>query len=91
MMITGITVLALAFFTDELRAMDKPRLRADPAAGADASSCRQALLGLLLAGLLAAFMSNFRGHDQRGAGVHRERHLQAVHQSDTPPSERTCE
>ena len=58
LMITGITVLALAFCMTDLRAMDKPDfelllptvLRDYIPAG---------ILGLLLAGLLAALMSNF--------------------------------
>jgi Na+/proline symporter len=58
MMITGITVLALARWMPELRAMDKPDfekllpmvLTRDVPRG---------IVGLLLAGLLAAFMSNF--------------------------------
>lgn len=58
MMITGITVLALAFCMPQLRAMDKPDfekilpivLTQFVPAG---------VVGFLLAGLLAAFMSNF--------------------------------
>lgn len=58
MMITGITILALAFWMPELRAMEKPDferllpmvLTRDVPPG---------VVGLLLAGLLAAFMSNF--------------------------------
>lgn len=58
MMIAGITVLALAFWMPELRAMDTPDfekllplvLTRDVPVG---------VVGLLLAGLLAAFMSNF--------------------------------
>jgi SSS family solute:Na+ symporter len=58
MMISGITVLALAFWLPELRAMEKPDfekllpmvLTRDVPRG---------VVGLLLAGLLAAFMSNF--------------------------------
>jgi Na+/proline symporter len=58
MMITGITVLALAFCMPDLRAMEKPDFesllpivltRYVP----------QGIVGLLLAGLMAAFMSNF--------------------------------
>jgi Na+/proline symporter len=58
MMITGITVLALAFCLTDLRAMDKPDFekilpivltRYVPTG----------VVGFLLAGLLAAFMSNF--------------------------------
>jgi SSS family solute:Na+ symporter len=58
MMITGITILALAFCMPQLRAMDKPDfekllpivLSQYVPAG---------VVGFLLAGLLAAFMSNF--------------------------------
>jgi SSS family solute:Na+ symporter len=58
MMITGITVLALAFCMPELRSMDKPDfekllpivLTQHVPAG---------VVGFLLAGLMAAFMSNF--------------------------------
>ncbi len=58
MMITGITVLALAFCMTELRGMDKPDfekllplvLSQHVPAG---------VVGFLLAGLMAAFMSNF--------------------------------
>ncbi|MGA3182709.1 MAG: sodium:solute symporter family protein [Verrucomicrobiota bacterium] len=58
LLITGITVLALAFYMPDLRAMDKPDfelllpivLRDYIPAG---------VLGLLLAGLLAALMANF--------------------------------
>jgi Na+/proline symporter len=58
LMIAGITVLALAFWLPELRAMEKPDferllplvLTRDVPSG---------VVGLLLAGLLAAFMSNF--------------------------------
>jgi len=58
MMITGITVLALAFCMPELRGMDKPDfetllpivLTQHVPAG---------VVGFLLAGLMAAFMSNF--------------------------------
>src|SRR6476619_6989148 len=58
MMLTGITILALAFWMPDLRAMEKPDferllpmvLTRDVPTG---------VVGLLLAGLLAAFMSNF--------------------------------
>ena len=36
----------------------------------------------LLAGLLAAFMSNFAATINAAPGLHRQRHLQAVHQSE---------
>jgi solute:Na+ symporter, SSS family len=58
MMITGITVLALAFWMPELRAMDKPDFeRLLPMVLT--RDVPRGVVGLLLAGLLAAFMSNF--------------------------------
>lgn len=58
MMITGITVLALAFWMPELRAMEKPDFeRLLPMVLT--RDIPQGVVGLLLAGLLAAFMSNF--------------------------------
>ncbi|HVT29634.1 MAG TPA: sodium:solute symporter family protein [Lacipirellulaceae bacterium] len=58
MMIAGISVLALAFWMPELRAMDKPDFeRLLPMVLT--RDVPQGVVGLLLAGLLAAFMSNF--------------------------------
>jgi Na+/proline symporter len=58
MMITGITVLALAFWMPELRAMEKPDFeRLLPMVLT--RDVPRGVVGLLLAGLLAAFMSNF--------------------------------
>jgi len=58
LMITGITVLALAFCMTELRAMDKPDFELLlPIVLHDYIPA--GVLGLLLAGLLAALMSNF--------------------------------
>jgi solute:Na+ symporter, SSS family len=58
MMIAGITVLALAFWMPELRAMEKPDFeRLLPMVLT--RDVPQGVVGLLLAGLLAAFMSNF--------------------------------
>jgi len=58
MMITGITVLALAFCMTDLRAMDKPDFeKILPIVLAQYVPA--GVVGLLLAGLLAAFMSNF--------------------------------
>jgi Na+/proline symporter len=58
MMITGITVLALAFCMSDLRAMEKPDFeRLLPIVLT--RYVPQGVVGLLLAGLLAAFMSNF--------------------------------
>jgi SSS family solute:Na+ symporter len=58
LMITGITVLALAFCMTDLRAMDKPDFELLlPTVLRDYIPV--GILGLLLAGLLAALMSNF--------------------------------
>lgn len=58
LMITGITVLALAFWMPQLRAMEKPDFeRLLPMVLS--RDVPQGVVGLLLAGLLAAFMSNF--------------------------------
>lgn len=58
MMITGITVLALAYCMPDLRAMEKPDFeRLLPIVLT--RYVPQGVVGLLLAGLLAAFMSNF--------------------------------
>jgi Na+/proline symporter len=58
MMITGIAVLALAFWMPELRAMEKPDFeRLLPLVLT--RDVPRGVVGLLLAGLLAAFMSNF--------------------------------
>jgi Na+/proline symporter len=58
MMITGITLLALAFCLPELRAMETPDFeKLLPIVLA--KSVPAGVVGLMLAGLLAAFMSNF--------------------------------
>jgi solute:Na+ symporter, SSS family len=58
MMITGITVLAIAFWMPELQKMEKPDFeRLLPMVLT--RDVPQGIVGLLLAGLLAAFMSNF--------------------------------
>jgi len=58
MMITGITVLAIAFCLPELRAMEKPDFeKLLPIVLT--KSVPAGVVGLMLAGLLAAFMSNF--------------------------------
>jgi Na+/proline symporter len=58
MMITGITLLALAFCLPELRAMEKPDFeKLLPIVLT--KSVPAGVVGLMLAGLLAAFMSNF--------------------------------
>lgn len=59
MMITGLTILALAFFTPQLAAMGA---KMDPEEVLPESLARfvpVGILGFLIAGLLAAFMSNF--------------------------------
>ena len=58
MMITGITLLAIAFCLPELRAMEKPDFeKLLPIVLS--KSVPAGVVGLMLAGLLAAFMSNF--------------------------------
>jgi len=58
MMITGITILALAFCLPALRAMDKPDLeKILPIVLSE--YVPTGVVGFLLAGLMAAFMSNF--------------------------------
>ena len=58
MMITGITVMALAFYMTDLRAMEKPDFeKILPAVLSQYIPV--GVVGFLLAGLLAAFMSNF--------------------------------
>src|SRR5512133_2283637 len=58
MMITGITVLALAFCMPQLRAMDKPDFeKLLPIVLSQYVPV--GVVGFLLAGLMAAFMSNF--------------------------------
>lgn len=59
MMITGLTVLALVFFTDELRAMGPDVDFEAILPFAMANYVPAGLLGLVLAGLLATFMSTF--------------------------------
>ena len=59
MMITGITVLALAFCMPDLRAMDKPDFEKLLPIVLSASMCRRAWWASCWPGLLAAFMSNF--------------------------------
>ena len=58
LMVTGLTILALAFCMPELRAMDKPDFeKLLPIVLTE--HVPTGVVGLLLAGLLAAFMSNF--------------------------------
>ena len=79
MMITGITVLALAFCMPQLRAMDKP----------DFEKILPIVLSAARAGRRRRFPARrpaggvhveFRRHDQRRARLYRQRHLQALHQ-----------
>ncbi|MBP7934363.1 MAG: Na+:solute symporter [Phycisphaerae bacterium] len=58
MMVTGLTVIALAFCMADLKAMDKPDFeKVLPMVLTE--HIPQGVVGFLLAGLLAAFMSNF--------------------------------
>lgn len=59
MLIAGLTVLALAFFMDELRGMGSALDFEQILPFAMANFIPAGLLGLLIAGLLAAFMSTF--------------------------------
>ncbi len=58
LMITGITVLALAFYMPQLRMMDKPDFE-ELLPAVLTQYVPAGVVGLLLAGLFAAFMSNF--------------------------------
>lgn len=58
-MITGLTILALAFYSDRIRAMGTDMDFELILPHALSQFVPAGLLGLLLAGLLAAFMSNF--------------------------------
>jgi Na+/proline symporter len=58
MMIGGLSVLALVFFSDELKSMDKPDFELI-LPYALANFVPVGLLGILMAGLIAAFMSTF--------------------------------
>lgn len=59
MMITGIAILALAFCMPDLRAMETPDFEKVLPIVLTKSAMPAGIVGLLLAGLLAAFMSNF--------------------------------
>ena len=59
MMITGITRFALAFCMPDLKAMAKRWILSSCCRLCDAGMCLRGLGLLLLAGLMAAFMSNF--------------------------------
>jgi Na+/proline symporter len=59
MMITGIAILALAFCMPDLRAMETPDFERVLPIVLTKSAMPVGIVGLLLAGLLAAFMSNF--------------------------------
>ncbi len=59
MMITGIAILALAFCMPDLRAMETPDFERVLPIVLTKSAMPVGVVGLLLAGLLAAFMSNF--------------------------------
>ncbi len=59
MMITGLTILALAFYSTDLAAMGKDLDLEKILPLALAKFVPVGILGLLMAGLLAAFMSNF--------------------------------
>ncbi len=85
MLITGLTVLALAFYSPNLAAMGKDMDVEKILPLALAKFVPVGILGLTMAGLIAAFMSNFAATVNAAPGVSRQRHLQAVHQSQCPP------
>jgi Na+/proline symporter len=58
-MITGLTILALVFYSDKIRAMGKTMDFEMVLPDALSQFVPAGLLGLVVAGLLAAFMSNF--------------------------------
>jgi Na+/proline symporter len=59
LMIAGVTVMALAFCMPELRAMDKPNFEEILPIVLFGQYLPVGVVGFLLAGLMAAFMSNF--------------------------------
>ena len=71
MMIAGITVLALAFCMPQLRAMDKPDFeKLLPIVLSQYVPV--GVVGFLLAGLMAAFMSNFAATINAAPGLYRQ-------------------
>jgi Na+/proline symporter len=87
MMITGITVLALVFWMPELRAMEKPDFeRLLPMVLA--RDIPRGAVGLLLAGLLAAFMSNFAATlNAAPAYIVNDVYKRFINQNTTPRTE----
>ena len=89
-LITGLTVLALVFFSDQISGMgtnmDFERMfpyalgRFVPAG----------LLGILIAGLAGGLYVELCRHRQRRAALLRQRHLQALHQSHMPAPRPMC-
>jgi solute:Na+ symporter, SSS family len=87
MMIAGITVLALAHWMPELRAMDKPDFeRLLPMVLT--RDVPKGIVGLLLAGLLAAFMSNLAATiNAAPAYLVNDVYKRFINSSTTPKSE----
>ena len=84
-LITGLTVLALVFFSADLRSMGTHIDFEMILPYALDRFVPAGLMGLIVAGLLAAFMSNFAATVNAAPPLHRQRHLQALHQ---PPRRR---
>jgi SSS family solute:Na+ symporter len=84
-LITGLTILAVVFFGDRTLAAWAPSLDLEKMLPlALAKFVPVGILGLLIAGLLAAFMSNFAATVNAAPAILRQRHLQALHQSQRP-------
>ena len=89
LMIAGITVLALAFCMPQLRAHGQAGFRetpADCAARICADGCCRLFAGRADGGVHV----QLRRHAQRRPGLHRQRHLQTIHQSHSMPQSRRC-
>ncbi len=72
MMITGITVLGLAFCMPELRAIERSDEFERLLPMVLTRDVPQGVVGLLLAGLSGGVHVEFRGHDQRCPSLHRQ-------------------
>ncbi len=81
-MITGLTILALVFYSDKIRAMgsamDFEMVLPDASEPLRTRRAARHPAGRTAGGIHV----ELRGDGQRGSAVHRERHLQALHQSE---------